>query len=69
MLTCCDAVRIHLVGSLILVTPGIVGLRFLVALGAKGTTSEQSVVALTDDGGLMYALPERATAVHYRVVW
>lgn len=69
MMTCCDAVRIHLVGALILVTPGIVGLRFLVALGAKVTAQEHAVVALTGDGGLMYALPERATAVQYRAVW
>jgi acetolactate synthase-1/2/3 large subunit len=41
------------------------GFSFPVALGAKVAAPERPVVALTGDGGFMYALPELATAVQY----
>ena len=43
------------------------GYSFPVALGAKVARPEQPVVALTGDGGFMYALPELATAVQYGI--
>jgi acetolactate synthase-1/2/3 large subunit len=43
------------------------GFSFPVALGAKVAAPERPVVALTGDGGFMYALPELATAVHYGI--
>lgn len=43
------------------------GYSFPVALGAKVGAPDRPVVALTGDGGFMYALPELATAVHYNI--
>jgi acetolactate synthase-1/2/3 large subunit len=43
------------------------GYSFPVALGAKVARPELPVVALTGDGGFMYALPELATAVQYGI--
>lgn len=43
------------------------GFSFPVALGAKVALPERPVVAITGDGGFMYALPELATAVHYNI--
>ena len=37
------------------------------ALGAKVARPDLPVVALTGDGGFMYALPELATAVQYGI--
>jgi acetolactate synthase-1/2/3 large subunit len=43
------------------------GYSFPVALGAKVARPDLPVVALTGDGGFMYALPELATAVQYGI--
>lgn len=43
------------------------GYSFPLALGAKVGAPERPVVALTGDGGFMYALPELATAVQYGI--
>jgi acetolactate synthase-1/2/3 large subunit len=43
------------------------GYGFPVALGAKVAAPERPVVALTGDGGFMYALPDLATAVQYGI--
>jgi acetolactate synthase-1/2/3 large subunit len=43
------------------------GFSFPVALGAKVGRPDRPVVALTGDGGFMYALPELATAVQYGI--
>ena len=43
------------------------GYSFPVALGAKVGAPDRPVVSLTGDGGFMYALPELATAVHYKI--
>ena len=43
------------------------GYSFPVSLGAKVGAPDRPVVALTGDGGFMYALPELATAVQYGI--
>lgn len=43
------------------------GYSFPVALGAKVAAPERPVVAISGDGGFMYALPELATAVQYGI--
>jgi acetolactate synthase-1/2/3 large subunit len=43
------------------------GYSFPLSLGAKVAAPERPVVALTGDGGFMYALPELATAVQYGI--
>jgi acetolactate synthase-1/2/3 large subunit len=43
------------------------GYGFPVALGAKVACPERPVVALSGDGGFMYALPDLATAVQYNL--
>jgi acetolactate synthase-1/2/3 large subunit len=43
------------------------GYSFPVSLGAKVAAPDRPVVAITGDGGFMYALPELATAVQYRI--
>ncbi|MFQ5521270.1 MAG: thiamine pyrophosphate-binding protein, partial [Candidatus Methylomirabilia bacterium] len=43
------------------------GFAFPTALGAKIAAPERPVIALTGDGGFMYALPELATAVQYGI--
>lgn len=43
------------------------GYSFPVSLGAKVAAPERPVVAITGDGGFMYALPELATAVQYGI--
>lgn len=43
------------------------GYGFPVALGAKVACPDRPVVALTGDGGFMYALPDLATAVQYNI--
>jgi acetolactate synthase-1/2/3 large subunit len=43
------------------------GYSFPVSLGAKVAAPDRPVVALTGDGGFMYALPELATAVQHKI--
>jgi acetolactate synthase-1/2/3 large subunit len=43
------------------------GYSFPVSLGAKVAAPDRPVVAITGDGGFMYALPELATAVQYNI--
>jgi acetolactate synthase-1/2/3 large subunit len=43
------------------------GFSFPTALGAKVGAPERSVICLVGDGGLMYALPDLATAVKYNI--
>lgn len=43
------------------------GYSFPLALGAKVAQPDKPVVAITGDGGFMYALPELATAVQYGI--
>jgi acetolactate synthase-1/2/3 large subunit len=43
------------------------GYSFPVSLGAKVAAPDRPVVAITGDGGFMYALPELATAVQYHI--
>jgi acetolactate synthase-1/2/3 large subunit len=43
------------------------GFSFPLALGAKVAAPDRQVVALSGDGGFMYALPDLATAVQYNI--
>ncbi|MCZ6873737.1 MAG: thiamine pyrophosphate-dependent enzyme, partial [bacterium] len=43
------------------------GFSFPLSLGAKVADPQRQVVALTGDGGFMYALPDLATAVQYNI--
>ncbi len=48
---------------------GTLGFGFPTALGVKAANPDKPVVAVTGDGGFMFAVQELATAVQYGIGW